>query len=246
MACATTGGVKEDIGTIIGAVGGVALGALVGGKKHRTEGAIIGGLLGSLLGNRIGSVLDERDRRALKVKTEEALRTGRRTTWKSDHTDATAVIQPIQETIKTKAVNIKKDPDVIMPSSPINPASGIRQTTATLNVRKGPGTVYDVVNTLPKGAKISLNGVTDNGWYLISKNNVVLGYVAGNYLIGINNPIYSPTEPQVSISKSPIEDTAIVKVKCRTVKVFATVKGEVIEDQVETCQDPNPKVSWGA
>ena len=271
VGCTTTGSLnKEKIGTVIGAAGGAMAGYLLGGKKHRTRGAIIGALAGGFIGNRIGNALDERDRQALQAKIEETLETakvGETKKWESNHTNASGTVKVTKETTEFKKVTLKKVPNVVIaPLPPLNVASGDRRVSTALNVRKGPNTSYDIVKTLPKNAEVSLKGVTNNNWYLISKNEVVIGYVSGKYLkeikepapqeqarVSINTPpnelseVHHPTpqeEARVLINTPPIEDTAIVKVKCRTVKVRVKVDREIKEDTVKTCQDPNG--SWGA
>jgi surface antigen len=260
FSCTTTGsGNKETIGTGIGAAVGALGGYLLAGKKNRALGVVAGGLAGALIGNRIGNALDERDRQALQDKIQKTLDTakvGETETWNSDHTNASGVIKVTQETTEIKQVSVKKIPDVILaPSAQLNVAGGVRWVSTALNVRKGPGQSYDKVKTLPKNTEVSLNGVTDDNWYLISENNVVIGYVSGKHLKKIkapviNNelpevdPVSSEEEARVAMNTDPIEDTAIVKVKCRTVKVHLKVDGKITEDAVKTCQDSNG--SWGA
>lgn len=48
-----------------------------------------------------------------------------------------------------------------------------------LNVRKGPGTSYPVVKTVPKGAEVKLYANMTNGWYKLADES---GYVAGNLI----------------------------------------------------------------
>lgn len=60
VSCAT--GPNAQTGTVVGAVGGAAVGGIVGHQSGRgLEGAAIGGGLGALAGNAIGNAQDQRN-----------------------------------------------------------------------------------------------------------------------------------------------------------------------------------------
>lgn len=65
---------------------------------------------------------------------------------------------------------------VVLPDS-----SGERWTAASLNMRKGIGTKYGKLVTIPKGAKVELISGIQNGWYKVSYSGKT-GYVSGKYL----------------------------------------------------------------
>lgn len=71
-------GQNQQIGTLIGAAGGAALGNVagrgIGGRGSRTAGTIIGGGIGAALGGTFGRMLDERDRARAEAATFTALR----------------------------------------------------------------------------------------------------------------------------------------------------------------------------
>ena len=56
-------------------------------------------------------------------------------------------------------------PPVEKPTEPGQPTSGIRVTGDTVNIRTGPGTVYDVVKAVAKNTVLT-PAITD-GWYPI-------------------------------------------------------------------------------
>lgn len=47
------------------------------------------------------------------------------------------------------------------------------------NIRKGPGTDYDVIATVPAGTKLTATGITDTDWYQVKYNDQT-AYIAGN------------------------------------------------------------------
>lgn len=74
---------NEELGTIIGAIAGVAVGSQVGHGKDRTAAIIIGAIAGSLIGNQIGRNLEDGDRRALGDAQQDCFRrnVGERVDW---------------------------------------------------------------------------------------------------------------------------------------------------------------------
>jgi N-acetylmuramoyl-L-alanine amidase len=55
-------------------------------------------------------------------------------------------------------------------------------TADVLNVRKGPGTNYDVITTLKKGTKIEI-ATESNGWYKTPISGPKYGYVSAKYVV---------------------------------------------------------------
>lgn len=59
VSCAT--GPNAQTGSVLGALGGAAVGGIIGSQSHRgLEGAAIGGALGALGGNALGNSRDQR------------------------------------------------------------------------------------------------------------------------------------------------------------------------------------------
>lgn len=65
----------------------------------------------------------------------------------------------------------------------VKKVSGQMAATASVNVRTGPSTEYKRLGTLSKNQKITVTGVTDNGWYRTDYKGKT-GYVSGKYLKG--------------------------------------------------------------
>lgn len=72
-------GPRENTGTLLGALGGAAIGSAVagGGTGSRVAGGVVGAALGGLIGNRIGAAMDDEDRRRAYEAQMAALETGR-------------------------------------------------------------------------------------------------------------------------------------------------------------------------
>lgn len=88
-------------------------------------------------------------------------------------------------------------------------------TLTELNIRKGPGTSYDKLETMRNGTTVSIYGRTSDNWYLINYNGIV-GFVSGDYiqLLDVNyddanNVIYSVI-PQAELA---IEPTTVLNVR---------------------------------
>ncbi|MCF6199381.1 MAG: glycine zipper 2TM domain-containing protein [Hyphomicrobiaceae bacterium] len=71
------GGPREDMGTVVGAVAGGAIGNQFGKGDGRTVATIAGILIGGIIGSDIGRQLDENDRRRASRAEYTALESGR-------------------------------------------------------------------------------------------------------------------------------------------------------------------------
>ncbi len=79
-----TGGTKQTVGTLLGAVGGGILGSQIGSGSGQIAAAIGGTILGGFLGGYIGQGLDERDKLLAELNAADTLErvpTGQTTTW---------------------------------------------------------------------------------------------------------------------------------------------------------------------
>src|SRR3954467_15301139 len=97
---------KAQQGAGIGAVLGGVIGSQV--TKNRATGALIGAAAGAFGGYLIGRELDKRDQDALRKRIEETAEVApanQAVEWKSDHSEASATITPIEE---AKPVQITK------------------------------------------------------------------------------------------------------------------------------------------
>jgi surface antigen len=72
---------NEDIGRVIGGVGGVLIGSQFGGGTGRLVGAAIGGVGGVVLGGAIGRRLDAPQQQQVSQAGTQALDTGQPVSW---------------------------------------------------------------------------------------------------------------------------------------------------------------------
>jgi surface antigen len=85
---------RKEIGTVIGAVAGGAIGSQVGDGDGRTVAIIVGSVLGGLIGREIGKDLDEEDRACVGHALELA-QPGQHVRWVNEQTNVTYLLTPL-------------------------------------------------------------------------------------------------------------------------------------------------------
>ena len=85
---------RKEIGTVVGAVAGGAIGSQIGDGNGRTVAIIVGSVLGGLIGREIGEDLDEADRGCFGHALELA-EPGRAVHWVNDRTHVDYVLTPL-------------------------------------------------------------------------------------------------------------------------------------------------------
>ncbi|MEO9901228.1 RT0821/Lpp0805 family surface protein [Nisaea sp.] len=97
-ACQTTDlGPKQTAGGLFGAIGGAVAGSQIGGGKGTVAAVAIGTLLGAFLGSEIGQSLDNADKAALALATQNSLETnqlGKPTVWKNPDSGNHGTVTP--------------------------------------------------------------------------------------------------------------------------------------------------------
>ncbi len=178
---------KEEWGTALGSLGGAALGAMIAGDNNKWLGAAIGGALGFYAGKQIGRYLDEQDQQALAAETAQALamESAGTSSWQSDRSGASAEIRTGDISYTNQNREVKRLATV-QPVPAIKLENEEYKTTSSLRVRSGPGTQYTVITTLKPGDVVNSAGRTDNGWLMLAKQDVTVGYVHANYVQPFN------------------------------------------------------------
>ncbi len=95
--CNTTGGPKQTVGTLGGAVAGGLLGAQLGGGSGRLIATGAGAVLGAFLGGEIGSSLDNADQVMARQTAQDAFeksKTGTTATWRNPDTGHSGSVTP--------------------------------------------------------------------------------------------------------------------------------------------------------
>jgi N-acetylmuramoyl-L-alanine amidase len=76
-------------------------------------------------------------------------------------------------------------------------------TTTNVNVRKGPGTNYEIVATIPKGVKVNVVG-REGAWLKVeSKHGNKPGYINGQYARPLQEQLSTQTKPAATSVAGP-------------------------------------------
>lgn len=104
-------------------------------------------------------------------------------------------------------------PPSAAPSTPVTtgtPATVVNASVG-LRVRSGPGTSYEVVDSLANGNSINVIAPADNGWYNISyldRNGAVkTGYIMGDYISTIAGVTATTPAPSTPAPSTPAPST---------------------------------------
>ena len=97
--CEGNQGSKQNIGTLLGAVGGAVAGAQFGSGRGQLVGVAAGTLLGALVGSEIGKSLDRADHAAMDRANQQATTApiGQRIAWRNPDSGNSGVIVPTRE-----------------------------------------------------------------------------------------------------------------------------------------------------
>lgn len=96
-ACDQTAGTKQNLGTLLGAVGGGLAGSQIGGGRGTLVAVGVGTLLGALVGGEIGKSLDNADRAAMAQTTTRALEatpSGQTSSWRNPDSGNYGTVTP--------------------------------------------------------------------------------------------------------------------------------------------------------
>lgn len=249
---------QENVGALAGAAVGVLVGSQVGGGSGRTAAMIAGALAGGMLGKTIGAKLDQRDREALAVQTQQALdfsRDGQPTTWTSDHSGASAQITPAGTRSQSREVAVKRSaqiqavPNMTLLNKPY-------QATQSANVRSAPSTDADKVGGLSVGSTFTAIGRTDNDWIMVGRRGVSIGYVYAPLVKPASTPAKTAgtqaAQPATDLdaldvasakqqgfdldSISVVDEKIVAQTTCRTVNYSVNAQGSQETQTVQACQ----------
>jgi surface antigen len=96
-ACANDSGPKQNVGTVLGGVGGAVAGAQFGKGSGQLVGVAAGTLIGALLGSEVGKSLDKADRSYMDRANQRALETspsGTQVSWRNPDSGNAGTIVP--------------------------------------------------------------------------------------------------------------------------------------------------------
>ena len=267
--CATSGpdwANKENIGTVIGGAAGVLIGSRIGSGGGRTAAMLIGGLAGALLGKTIGAKMDEADRAALAVQTQQVLsrnQDGQASSWQSDHSGSTAQITPVSTETQARQVAVKRLPK-IQPVTDMTVLNKPYRTIKSANLRSAPDSNAEKVGGLPPSSTFTALGRTHNDWIMVGRRGVTVGYVYAPLveavapkpvMVAANAAKQAPADSATdldnldaasaakqgvdldAIDAKPVEDKLTAQTTCRTITYDVKAKDSQAEKQtVKACQ----------
>lgn len=255
---------KENIGTLVGATAGVLIGSQIGQGNGRTAAMLIGALAGGALGKTIGAKMDENDRQALALQTQQVLdasRDGQATTWTSSHSGATAQITPVKTETETRQVAVKRLPKVqAVPNMTV--LNKPYRTLKSANLRNAPDNAADKVGGLQANATFTAIGRTDNNWIMVGRRGVTVGYVYAPLATPAGTPVVASatsgsatssvaTAPATDLDAlddskakaqgfdldaAPVQETMAAQTTCRTVNYDIKAQGGSEQQTVKACQ----------
>jgi surface antigen len=225
--CATDGsgwGDKQTIGTVVGAVVGAGLGSLIGKGGGRTAAVIVGAIAGGALGNWIGNNLDKEDQAALAASTQQALETGQPVDWKSDHSGATAKIDPVSSTTVTQKVQVTRAPAIVK----VNDMSVLSQTAyqavKSANLRAAPNATAAKVGGLTPGQTFTALGKTQNDWIAVGRKGVLVGYVSA--------PLVAPAQSGAPDQSTDLDSITAVQASRQGFDLDAMEPAKAVTEEV--------------
>lgn len=205
--CAQMGISKEQAGTVIGGLAGLAIGATMGKGSGQVAAALIAASVGGYIGNRIGHMLDEQDQQALALRTQEVLNqpataSTQPAVWQSTRTKASAQITQGQEYTTTKTVEVKRAPKIqAVPSMKLINEPYV--TKSSLNVRAAPNLKADKVGGLPNNTEFTAVGSTGE-WILVGRRGVTVGYVHKDYVLAKSEAVARKVPSAVNLDEMDV------------------------------------------
>jgi surface antigen len=173
---------NEDIGRVVGGVGGALLGSQFGGGSGRLVGAAIGGVAGVMLGGEIGRRLDAPQSAGVTQASQQALDSGQPVSWTSSD-GAVSTDARVVETQWRPAPQGPSPLGVVATVPAIELIGAPYAARSNSNLRGGPGTDYAVMDTLRAGETVQVVGkVVGQDWLMVSRDGVGRGFVFANLL----------------------------------------------------------------
>jgi len=96
-ACASDSGQKQNVGTVLGGVGGAVAGSAFGSGTGRLVGVAAGTLIGALLGSEVGKSLDRADQQYMERANQRAFEdapSGTQVSWRNPDSGNAGTVVP--------------------------------------------------------------------------------------------------------------------------------------------------------
>ena len=145
-------------------------------------------------------------------------------------------VKPTEKSVETISEQSTEKPSV--PAITVNDMNSTMYVISGVNVRKGPGTEYEVIGSLAGNVSVQVTGQASTGWYRISYNGGE-GYCSNNYLSN-DKPAEPTPQPVVQETKAPSEHTnqPVEEQKQETVQYTPVSYDpyEVVRKSIAKCQ----------
>lgn len=126
------------------------------------------------------------------------------------------------------------------PAFTVSDMSATMYVISSVNVRKGPGTEYDVIGNLSTGLSVEVTGKASTGWYRINYNGSE-GFCSDSYLsntkpeIQTQAPTQAPTEAPVQATETPTNAPTQAPTEA-PVKSVSYDPNKVVQMAIKKCQ----------
>ncbi|MEQ8813120.1 MAG: SH3 domain-containing protein [Thalassobaculum sp.] len=175
---------NEDIGRVLGGVGGALVGSQFGGGSGKLVAVAAGAIGGMFLGGVIGKQLDPSDRQGIAETRQQALDTGQPVTWNNPDSGVQSTARVVETSYRPVPAERSTDSeDLVWRVPPLQLIGGDYVATTTSNVRGGPGTEYGVMDQLKDGEPVYVVGkVVEADWMMVARNGIGRGFVHADLL----------------------------------------------------------------
>lgn len=214
---------NEDIGRVLGGVGGALIGSQIGKGTGKVVAVGAGTLGGLFLGGEIGKRLDNRDQEAVVDTRQQALETSEPVVWRNPdsgvetrarvtETAYRPAPEPRLTTRKAQPKAATPKNDVVWRVPPMQLIGADYRANTTSNIRGGPSTDYAVMGQLNKDERIHVVGkVVDRDWYMISRNGLGSGFVYGELLDRIPGSGGAIDRPLSTASLDNVRECSVIE-----------------------------------
>lgn len=222
-------------------VGGIIGNKVIGGKQGAIVGAVLGAVIGGMVGYEIGRSLSEQDRKVVHQRFALGLsqgKTGQVHNWTNADKSAAVNYTPSEQTTRVNKTRVIHTSAVepVASFEMIGSSYKVSKAVAMRSAAKPNGTV---VSKLAAGEQVYVLGlVTGAPWYVIGRNDVVIGYAPVSSLAPVSDPnsLQATLIANVPESPSSVPDASMalseiaIATPCRGMKYDIQTNGSKAEE----------------
>jgi len=195
--------------------------------------------LSSEIESNFGKMLRGEDIAVHQSSVLKTITTGEDTSWKNNDKNTAGSAKVVKEETSVSQQELSYSKSSVTATPPLEFIGEPFEATAGVNVRSGPGTEYDVVRNMERGAVTTVIGkVRGADWYMLGENGVAMGFgYAKNFAATESAPA-----PAASVSNDTDIAQASVEgeTTCRTVEQSVTdKKGKTKTETITACKGAN-------